>query len=203
MILKGERIAEHLRPKDPSVADPLVITPTPNLEALQKSGSASVDLRLGTCFSYLRPARQSHLAVDSGTAEAELTKSHYVGFGDSFYLHPGSFVLGVTVEWIRLPAEMAGYVIGRSSWGRRGLIIATAIQVHPGFTGCITLELSNVGEIPIAVSPGMAVCQLCLHGVEGSKVPTTDQSQFVGMRKPRLGRVAPDDIATALSKARR
>src|SRR6185295_230400 len=110
-------------------------------------------------------------------SEANLTKSHYVSFGSRFILHPRNFVLGVTLEWIRLPNDLAGYVIGRSSWGRRGLIIATAVGVHPGFTGCLTLELTNVGEIPIAIKPGMTICQLFLHTVL-SDSDEVDKSPF-------------------------
>jgi dCTP deaminase len=83
--------------------------------------------------------------------------------------------------------------VGKSSWGRRGLIIATAIGVHPGFKGCLTLELTNVGEIPVAIKPGMAVCQLFLHEVREHGGEWVDQSQFVGMRKPRLGKISLDD----------
>src|SRR5262245_18868742 len=104
----------------------------------------------------------SHLDIDQEQG-AQLNKTHYVRFGDKYILHPGSFVFGVTLEWLRLPGDLAAYVIGRSSWGRRGLIIATATGVHPGFKGCLTLALTNVGEIPIAIKPGMETCQLFLH----------------------------------------
>ena len=111
-------------------------------------------------------------------SEAELTKSYYVPFGEQFILHPGTFVLGVTLEWIRLPRDLAAYVIGRSSWGRYGLIIATATGVHPRFTGCLTLELSNVGEIPIKVKPGASICQLFVHQIESEEPVFFDPSLF-------------------------
>ena len=114
---------------------------------------------------------------------------------------PRSFVLGVTLEWIRLPKDLAGYVTAKSSWGRRGLIIATATGVHPGFTGCLTLELSNVGEIPIAIKPGMTICQLFLHSVDDSGSEHTDRSRFVGMRKPILGEITQDEMARKLAEA--
>lgn len=69
-------------------------------------------------------------------------------------MHPKTFLLAVTLEWIRVPLHLAGMITGKSSWGRRGLIVETAPGIHPGFTGCLTLELTNVGEIPIAISPG-------------------------------------------------
>ncbi len=202
MILKAERIAELLEAaQNTTTTDPLVITPQPNLKALRESGSASVDIRLGTWFMNLRPARMSLLDIDEKKQNAQLTKTHYVRFGDKYILHPRSFVLGVTLEWIRLPGNVAAYVIGRSSWGRRGLIIATATGVHPGFKGCLTLELTNVGEIPIAIKPGMTICQLFLHLVDGSGSSEIDKSRFVGMRKPALGTIEEDAFAKKLGES--
>ena len=147
----------------------------------------------------LRPARMQSLHVGEQSNERQLTKAHFVPFGGSFYLHPRNFVLGVTLEWIRLPINLAGYVIGRSSWGRRGLVIATAIGVHPGFKGCLTLELSNVGEIAIELRPGIRICQLCLHSVEGLATSYVDRSSFVGRRRPTLGTVKIDEVAARLA----
>jgi len=213
MILRAEQIAQRLETgrDDPNHHDPLVITPVPDLSDLRKSGAASVDLRLGSWFLNLRQARMSRLEVkdaDGDSAQgrgkqpqSQLTKMHYVPFGASYFLHPRHFVLGITLEWLRLPRELAAYVIGRSSWGRRGLIIATATGVHPGFRGCLTLELTNVGEIPIAIKPGMAICQLCFHTAETSGAEDVDRSQYVGMRQPRLGKVELDDVARDLARA--
>ena len=156
MIIKADRIASELK-KPTNQNDPLIVTPMPDLDDLVKSGAASVDLRLGCWFLVCRQTRTGLLNVYDKSVdvpnEVKLTKSYYVPFGEKFVLHPKSFVLGVTLEWIRLPADRAAYVVGRSSWGRHGLIIATATGVHPGFTGCLTLELSNVGEIPITIKP--------------------------------------------------
>ena len=227
MILKANQIANRMTSKaDEHVKDPLVITPFPDLEDLKKSGSGSIDLRLGTWFATMRQSKIPVLEVDdelskaadraklteeqrkiieeflpsaTSPSEANLTKSHYVSFGSRFILHPRNFVLGVTLEWIRLPSDLAGYVIGRSSWGRRGLIIATAAGVHPGFTGCLTLELTNVGEIPIAIKPGMTICQLFLHTVE-SKSEEVDKSPFSCLRRPALGKIQLDRVAEALAR---
>lgn len=204
MILKAERIAELLaQGEHAETPDPLVITPTPDLTELAKTGSASIDIRLGTWFVSLRQARMTHLQINNQTADTQFTKTHYVPFGKEYILHPRSFALGATLEWIRLPTNLAAYVIGRSSWGRRGLIIATATGVHPGFKGCLSLELSNVGEIPIAIKPGMTICQLFLHMVEVSGSKYVDRSPFVGRRKPTLGRIELDEITRKLSEAYR
>jgi dCTP deaminase len=203
MIIKADRLADLLR--KPGESDPLVITPQPNLAKLESSGSASVDLRLGTWFVTLRQSRTPSLDVTNKAGdvpgESRLTRRYYVPFGQVFYLHPHHFVLGVTLEWIRLPKNIAGYVVGKSGWGRRGLIIATAVGVHPGFAGCLTLELTNVGEIPIAIRPGLQICQLFLHDVHHSASDTVDRSVFVGQRRPVLGEVSVDDIARKLGQS--
>src|SRR5262245_36715464 len=140
MILKADRLADLLQEgADPKNPDPFVITPGPReFEKFKASGSGAIDLRLGTWFMSLRQARMSHLAIDEPGAGVKLTKTQHIPFGDQYFLHPGNFVLGVTLEWIRVPNYLAAYVIGKSSWGRRGLIIATATGVHPGFKGCLT-----------------------------------------------------------------
>lgn len=199
MIICADKIARHLKDAESSgVEDPLVIAPTPNLAALSGSGSASIDLRLGTWFVSLRQARLSHIHVGEGQAPSQLAKTSYVPFGRQYYLHPRSFVLGITLEWIRLPRNMTAYVIGKSSWGRRGLIIATATGVHPGFVGCLTLELTNVGEIPIEIKPGMKICQIFVHEVDVTGLESPEISQFVGSRKPKLGDVKLDEVARKL-----
>ncbi len=203
MILRADKIAQQLdKPDNPQ--DPLVIRPTPNLAELDQSGAASVDMRLGCWFQAFRNSRCSHLDVygdpSLAPSESQLTKQHFVPFGERFILHPRAFVLAVTLEWIRLPSNMAGYVVGRSSWGRHGLIIATATGVHPGFTGCLTLELTNVGEIPITIKPGTTICQLFLHLVEGRDPKLVASSRFIGSRKPKLGTIQLDDIASRLAR---
>ena len=204
MILKTEEIANEVTsPTNPK--DPLIITPIPNLEDLKKTGAASVDIRLGCWFLVCRQTRVGLLDVydnpNDVPNESKLTKSYYVPYGEKFVLHPKAFVLGVTLEWIRLPLNRAAYVIGRSSWGRHGLIIATATGVHPGFTGCLTLELSNVGEIPITVKPGTTVCQLFIHEVRGGGDPEiVDKSNFIGRRKPTLGTIQLDETARQLAR---
>lgn len=204
MILRAGQVARELE-HPPNDKDPLIITPQPNLEDLKKSGAAAIDIRLGRWFLACRPSRTGLFDVYEKKAdapnEAKLTKSYYVPFGEGFVLHPRNFVLGITMEWIRLPVDRAAYVIGRSSWGRHGLIIATATGVHPGFTGCLTLELSNMGEIPITIKPGTAVCQIFIHEVTREDLEFVDRSSFIGRRKPTLGTIELDQTALKLAKA--
>lgn len=132
----------------------LVITPL--LERDQVKG-VSVDLRLGHSFILLNRANISAFDPVKPTAEADLEKYMQritLARGKILYLHPGEFALGATLEYIALPNDLAAHVTSRSSWGRAGLVIATAISVAPGFRGVITLELANVGVAPLALRPG-------------------------------------------------
>lgn len=203
MILKSDRIAEHLENSTQS-DDPLVITPQPDLKELRESGSASIDLRLGTWFVTLRQSRASMLAMtheEELSDRGRLTRTQYVPFGERYFLHPGQFVLGGTMEWIRLPRNLAGYVVGKSSWGRRGLVIATAIGVHPGFAACLTLEITNLGQMPFPIEPGMQICQLFLHNIDSTSSKHVDKSSFNAKRRPTLGSVKSDPIAIKLRQA--
>jgi dCTP deaminase len=197
MLLRGELLADLLDQNPIEQEDPFVIRPKPDTEAVRRSGSASIDLRLGTWITTSRQTRLSHLSIDSSFGEP-LLRSHYIRFGKQFFLHPRNFVLAATLEWLRLPANLAGYVAGKSSWGRRGLVIATAVGVHPGFFGCLILELTNLGELPIEIEPGMAICQLFLHQATGGG-KEVDRSPFVGSRRPILGSVTRDPFAKALA----
>ncbi len=202
MILRADRIAARLDAAEGSQDDPLVITPTPDLSDLRSSGAASVDLRLGTWFVTPRARKVTSLELSEGGssgAEDRLTKTIFVPFGSHFVLHPRAFVLAATLEWLRLPHDLTGYVTGKSSWGRRGLIIETAMGVHPTFSGCLTLELANVGEVPIKIQPGMRVCQLFLHTTEGDP-HFAEGSSFVGYGRPVLGAIGHDPIAERLGR---
>jgi dCTP deaminase len=203
MILKSDAIAERLdRRIDRDKR--LIIAPEPDESVLRESGSASLDLRLGTWFVELRRSRRGCLKVNPELTtpqdETGLGKVHYTRFGGEFVLHPGSFILGVTLEWIRVPRDLACFVIGKSSWGRRGLIIATATGVHPGFTGCLTLEITNVGELPIAIQPGMPICQLFFHTVHSLGGGPVDRTTYAGYRQPVIRTILMDKAARILAK---
>lgn len=199
MMLRSERVARLLREGEKaSTKDPLVIVPQPDIAQLRRTGAAAVDLRLGTWFVTLREARIPCLSPGVHDKAEQLTKTQFVQFGEEFFLHPGSFVLGTTLEWLRLPRNIAGYVVGRSSWGRRGLIIATATGVHPGFIGCLTLELCNLGQVPIAIRPGWSICQLFLHSASVERSTSVDGSMFGGYRRPTIGRIDEDSFARRL-----
>lgn len=120
---------------------------------------ASVDLRLGNDFRVFR--NSTHVAIDPEVHQPDLTEEIIVGEGDAFVLHPGQFALGTTLERVAVPDDVLGKLEGKSSLGRLGLMIhSTAGYIDPGWDGQITLELSNVANLPILLRPGMRIGQI-------------------------------------------
>lgn len=120
---------------------------------------ASIDIRLDRRFRVFRNYRYS--CIDPRERQEELTELIEVGDDDPFIVHPGEFILGNTVERITLGDDIVSRLEGKSSLGRLGLIVhATAGYIDPGFDGNITLELSNVANLPIRLYPGMKIGQI-------------------------------------------
>ncbi len=123
---------------------------------------SSVDLRVGNGFRVFVNHRYSE--IDPRAPQADLTQLVEVGEEDPFMLHPGEFVLGSTLEKVRLGVDVVARLEGKSSLGRLGLLIhSTAGFIDPGFEGHITLELSNVATLPIAIYPGMKIGQISFY----------------------------------------
>ncbi|HET7303747.1 MAG TPA: dCTP deaminase [Segeticoccus sp.] len=121
---------------------------------------SSIDVRLDKYFRLFDNHKYPH--IDPAEDQPELTHLVEVEDGDGFVLHPGEFVLGSSLELVSLPDDVAARVEGKSSLGRLGLLThATAGFVDPGFSGHVTLELSNVATLPIRLWPGMKIGQLC------------------------------------------
>ncbi len=122
---------------------------------------ASVDLRLGREFLEFQRTNISCIHPDDEREVGEYITETVVEEGEDFILHPGDFVLGTTKERVEIPADLIAHVEGRSSLGRLAVVVhATAGLCDPGFRGKITLELSNLGTAPVALTPGMRVSQL-------------------------------------------
>jgi dCTP deaminase len=122
---------------------------------------SSVDLRLDRYFRVFQNHRYGF--IDPSEAQEDLTELIEPAGDEPFILHPGEFVLGSTYETVSLPDDLAGRLEGKSSLGRLGLLThSTAGFIDPGFTGHVTLELSNVATLPIKLWPGMKVGQLCI-----------------------------------------
>jgi dCTP deaminase len=122
---------------------------------------SSVDVRMDKFFRVFENHRYPH--IDPAIEQPDLTREVEPAEGEPFILHPGEFVLASTYEVITLPDDVAGRLEGKSSLGRLGLLThSTAGWIDPGFSGHVTLELSNVATLPIKLWPGMKIGQLCL-----------------------------------------
>jgi dCTP deaminase len=121
---------------------------------------SSIDVRLDRFFRVFENHRYPH--IDPAQEQSELTREVEPVGDEPFILHPGEFVLGSTYEVVSLPDDVAARLEGKSSLGRLGLLThSTAGFIDPGFTGHVTLELSNVATLPIKLYPGMKIGQLC------------------------------------------
>jgi dCTP deaminase len=122
---------------------------------------SSVDVRLDRRFRVFNNHAYTH--IDPSMQQDDLTRLVEVADDEPFVLHPGEFVLASTLEVITLPADLAARLEGKSSLGRLGLLThSTAGFIDPGFSGHVTLELSNVANLPITLWPGMKIGQLCV-----------------------------------------
>ena len=142
---------------------------TPMINAEKQIGPSAIDVRLGTQFIIFKRTKYSVLDIlesdkkDLDSKIGEYQERVFRSLGEGLVLHPQQLVLGCTLEYVRLPNDLIAEVIGRSSWGRLGLVISAATLVHPGYAGVITLELANEGDTPIALYPSIRIAQLVLH----------------------------------------
>lgn len=161
----------------------------------EQIGPASLDFRLGNIFKIYRKSRQtvidSRVWIDSEHIETVILKD-----SEKFVLHPGDFVLGVTLEKIRVPYDLVARCEGRSSIWRLGVIIhSTAGFIDPGFEGTITLEMTNINELPVALYTGMRIGQFAFTQIQGQVENTYDKrkgSKYMHQELPEESRISND-----------
>jgi dCTP deaminase len=152
---------------------------------------SSFDVRLDRYFRLFD--NHKYAVIDPAEHQPELTHLVETRHEDAFILHPGEFVLGSTFESVTLPDDIAARLEGKSSLGRLGLLThSTAGFVDPGFTGHITLELSNVATLPIKLWPGMKIGQLCFFRLSSPALKPYGSgdyaSRYQGQRGPTASR---------------
>ncbi len=152
---------------------------------------SSVDVRLDKFFRVFENHKYS--VIDPSMEQPDLTREVIAEGDEPFILHPGEFVLASTYEVITLPDDIAGRLEGKSSLGRLGLLThSTAGFIDPGFSGHITLELSNVANLPVKLFPGMKIGQLCLIKLSSpAEHPYGSEkygSRYQGQRGPTASR---------------
>lgn len=158
-ILDFSEITQRLY-SDIDVRKKLYVTPILNKE--KQINNNGIDLRLSNQFIVFRPENISHYDLkDMDPSLIRKFQKHIsIPFFKKFVLHPKTLVLASTLEYVSLPEDVWGLLEGRSSFARLGLIIATASSIDPGYKGCITLELTNLGNLPLCLYPGIRIGQL-------------------------------------------
>ena len=174
--IKAEINAERIR-LEPYQAD--IIQPS------------SIDVRLDGFFRLFDNHKYPY--IDPAEDQPDQTRLIETSAGEPFILHPGEFVLGSTYEKVSLPDDVAARLEGKSSLGRLGLLThSTAGFIDPGFTGHVTLELSNVATLPIKLWPGMKIGQLCFFRLsspaERPYGSSEYSSRYQGQRGPTASR---------------
>lgn len=152
---------------------------------------SSIDVRLDRFFRLFD--NHKYPVIDPSVDQPDLTRLVEVEDGEPFVLHPGEFVLGSTFEQVTLPDDVAARLEGKSSLGRLGLLThSTAGFIDPGFSGHVTLELSNVATLPILLWPGMKIGQLCFFRLTSAAEQPYGSaaygSRYQGQRGPTASR---------------
>lgn len=187
-ILSDKTIKEYLEESK------IVIDPLKDEQQIQPS---SVDMRLGDEFKVFKVIRKPYIDPKDEEDIAEYMESSTVPEGEAFIIHPNEFALATTQEYVKVPDDLVARVEGRSSMGRLGVTMhVTAGYVDPGFEGRITLEISNIGAMPVALYPGQRVCQLVFETMTTpAELPyghPKRNSKYMKQLKPESSRVKLD-----------
>lgn len=187
-ILSDKTIKEYLE------EGKIVIDPLKDEQQIQPS---SVDMRLGDEFKVFKVIRKPYIDPKDEEDIAEYMESSTVPEGEAFIIHPNEFALATTQEYVKVPNDLVARVEGRSSMGRLGVTMhVTAGYVDPGFEGRITLEISNIGAMPVALYPGQRVCQLVFETMTTpAELPyghPKRNSKYMKQLKPESSRVKLD-----------
>ena len=187
-ILSDKTIKEYLE------EGKIVIDPLKDEQQIQPS---SVDMRLGDEFKVFKVIRKPYIDPKDEEDIAEYMESSTVPEGEAFIIHPNEFALATTQEYVKVPDDLVARVEGRSSMGRLGVTMhVTAGYVDPGFEGRITLEISNIVAMPVALYPGQRVCQLVFETMTTpAELPyghPKRNSKYMKQLKPESSRVKLD-----------
>jgi dCTP deaminase len=173
----------------------ILIEPLENPE--RQIQPSSVDLRIGNEFKGFRIIRKPCIDPMDKTDMDSYMESFYIDDGEPFIIHPGEFALATTYETVKLPDNLVARVEGRSSMGRLGITMhVTAGYIDPGFHGRITLEISNIGKMPVALYTGQRVCQIVFETMTSPSEkpyghPDRD-SKYMGQQRPETSKIKHD-----------
>lgn len=190
MILSDRDIKKQIN-------DGRIVVTSPTSDHDKNIHASSMDFRLGKYFKLYKHTKFPVLDPVKMESFAGLTDLiEITDPGEPFIVHPGDFVLGVTLETVKLPDDIVARVEGRSSLGRLGIIVhSTAGFIDAGFEGTITLEITNINRVPVALYPGMRVCQLAFETMSSpAEVPYNQKksSKYQGQLLPEESRLSVD-----------
>ena len=158
---------------------------------------SSIDMRLGDEVKLFKVVRKPYIDPKDPDDISTYMESTIVPEGEAFIIHPNEFALATTLEYVKVPDDLVARVEGRSSMGRLGITMhVTAGFIDPGFEGNITLEISNIGAMPVALYPGQRVCQIVFETMTSpSEMPyghPKRNSKYMGQTRPESSRVKLD-----------
>lgn len=158
----------------------------PEIDRELQVGSSSVDLRIGYSFGVLNTRRIEIIDAKNLKEYRKYIKEEEYTAEEGVIVHPGEFILGSTLETLKVPRNLVARVEGRSSYGRLGIIVhATAGFCDPGFEGQITLEMQNLGNAPVKLYPEDRVCQIVFETMESEPERAYDEkkdSKYMGQK---------------------
>lgn len=175
-VLSKKRIEERLGLQITNPAS-LVVTPLPDQPDIFDSDS--LDLRLGCYFLLPRTPPQAYLHAGSDPSDHSNLRVH-VPLGKYLVVPAHQTVLGATLEFIKLPYDVSGQILTKSSVARTFIVIETAPWIHPNYRGCLTLEIANVSNTPVLLFPGLSIAQLILLHVDGAEVASVLSGTYFG-----------------------
>lgn len=196
MRLCDKDIEQHLKDGD------IVITPTPDSSMIS---GVSVDIRLGNEFRVFQDHTAPYIDLSGPKVEVQAAMNNVmsdeivIADEDAFFLHPGELALAVTYESVTLPDNIVGWLDGRSSLARLGLMVhVTAHRIDPGWSGQIVLEFYNSGKLPLALRPKMKIAALNFETMSGSAdrpYNKRDDAKYKGQMGAVASRISQDDTS--------
>ena len=172
----------------------IVIDPLIDEKQIQPS---SIEMRIGDEIKVFKVIRKPYLDPKDQDDIASYMESMIIEEGEAFIIHPNEFALATTYEYVKVPDDLVARVEGRSSMGRLGVTMhVTAGFIDPGFEGKITLEISNIGAMPVALYPGQRVCQIVFETMTSpAEKPyghPDRNSKYMGQKRPESSRIKQD-----------
>src|SRR5882762_7546320 len=187
MVLSRKEILRRMRQYEVNHPYNLVITPLIYEDESDIFDADSVDLRLGCHFLLPKTLDQPFFSPDRSSATSLHVRVH-VPLGQFLVVPAHQTILGATLEFIKLPSDVSGQVLTKSSVARTFIVVETAPWIHPQYRGCLTLEIANVSNTPVLLYPGRPICQLILMRIS----PTQENAP------PDLHKNKEDDASTRL-----